>query len=182
MVSSVEGRAGHHSAVPAGPLSDVFGFTVEDIQSSGSPSLSRSGDKAGELWRCLIPSETSGATLRGIDGRPVAVEHHFGPGPRHLLRHRADLRLPAPRRSARRQLDRRARPRSLARSVRPPRRTRRPRRFPRPSGFRPFRRLPQQLGPGHPRHRPTSLLRPAPSWTSSPPPPSPSALPAHLPK
>jgi hypothetical protein len=66
---------------PPGPLSDVFGFTVEDIQSVWEPfALTDSGDKAGELWRCLIPAETSGATLRGTDGRPVAVEHRFGQG------------------------------------------------------------------------------------------------------
>jgi len=66
---------------PPGPLSDVFGFTVEDIQAAWEPfALTESGDTAGELWRCQLPQETSGATLRGPDGRPVAVEHRFGQG------------------------------------------------------------------------------------------------------
>ncbi len=66
---------------PPGPLSDVFGFTVEDIQAAWEPfALTGSGDTAGELWRCQLPQETSGATLRGPDGRPVAVEHRFGQG------------------------------------------------------------------------------------------------------
>jgi len=66
---------------PPGPLSDVFGFTLEDIQAAWEPfPLSAQGDTAGELWRCLIREDASGATLRGTDGRPVAIEHRFGQG------------------------------------------------------------------------------------------------------
>lgn len=57
--------------LPPGPLSDVFGFTLEDIQAVwDSP----------ELWRCLIPMNTPGALAEGADGRPVAVENPFGKG------------------------------------------------------------------------------------------------------
>jgi len=66
---------------PPGPLSDVFGFTSEDIQAAGEPfALAGEGDTAGELWRCLIPEGTTKTLLSGVDGRPVAVEHQFGKG------------------------------------------------------------------------------------------------------
>jgi hypothetical protein len=67
--------------MPPGPLSDVFGFTLEDIQAEWNPfSLAGGADRAGELWRCLIPKDTTGAMLKGLDGRPVAVRHPFGKG------------------------------------------------------------------------------------------------------
>jgi len=67
--------------MPPGPLSDVFGFTLEDIQAEWDPfSLAGEADRAGELWRCLIPKDTAGATLKGLDGRPAAVQHAFGKG------------------------------------------------------------------------------------------------------
>jgi len=66
---------------PPGPLSDVFGFTLEDIDAVGEPfTLAGAGDRAGELWRCLIPAGTAKALLKGPDGRPNAVEHAFGNG------------------------------------------------------------------------------------------------------
>jgi beta-galactosidase len=66
---------------PPGPLSDVFGFTVEDIVAAWEPfSLSGKGDRAGELWHCLIPAGTAKALLSGADGRPTAIEHAFGSG------------------------------------------------------------------------------------------------------
>ena len=146
---------------PPGPLSDVFGFTVEDIQSVWEPfALTDSGDQAGELWRCLIPFETSGATLRGTDGRPVAVEHRFGQGRAIYYATaltygclcRDDPRvvnwIAAPALEASRDLPG------------PSRRTRRPRCLPRPSGSRALRCLPQQLGPRHPCHRPPPSFDP----------------------
>jgi beta-galactosidase len=67
--------------LPPGPLSDVFGFALEDIQPEWEPfTLSREDDKAGELWRCLIPPDTPGALLNSADGRPVAIQHAFGKG------------------------------------------------------------------------------------------------------
>jgi beta-galactosidase len=66
---------------PPGPLSDVFGFTVEDIDAAWDPfALSDRDDKAGELWRCLIPPGKGKVLLTGADGRPNAVEHSFGHG------------------------------------------------------------------------------------------------------
>jgi beta-galactosidase len=66
---------------PPGPLSDVFGFTVEDIQAVWEPfALAGQGDAAGELWRCLIPAGSARALLTGPGGRPTAVEHAFGKG------------------------------------------------------------------------------------------------------
>jgi beta-galactosidase len=77
--------------LPPGPLSDVFGFMLEDIQAQWDPfPLATNEDKAGELWRCLIPMDTAGTLLKGMDGRPVAVQHAFGKGPGHLLRYGAD--------------------------------------------------------------------------------------------
>ena len=50
--------------LPPGPLADVFGFTLEDIPGRVGPFPLVSGeDTAGELWRCLIPTNTPGATL-----------------------------------------------------------------------------------------------------------------------
>ncbi len=67
--------------LPPGPLSDVFGFTVEDIQATWDPfSFSTKDSDAGELWRCLIPSGAGRALLSAADGRPTAVEHMFGKG------------------------------------------------------------------------------------------------------
>jgi hypothetical protein len=55
---------------PPGPLSDVFGFTVEDIQPVWEPfSMSAGGDKGGELWRCVVPGYPDGV-----------VEKTFGKG------------------------------------------------------------------------------------------------------
>ena len=72
-------RQGTTNRLPPGSLSDVFGFTIEDIQGVWDP-LPEAGDEAGELWRCLIPMNTAGALLKGEDGHPVAVEHAFGKG------------------------------------------------------------------------------------------------------
>lgn len=67
--------------LPPGSLSDVFGFTIEDIQAAWDPfPLTEAGDEGGELWRCLIPMNTSGTLLKGPDNRPVAVAHTFGKG------------------------------------------------------------------------------------------------------
>ena len=72
---------GATTQLPPGPLSDVFGFTLEDIQAEWDPfPLVSAEDRAGELWRCLIPMGTAGALLKGADGRPVAVRHAFGKG------------------------------------------------------------------------------------------------------
>jgi len=66
---------------PPGPLSDVFGFTVEDIQSVWEPiAMSDKGDLGGELWRCAIPAGAGKTLLTGAGGRPTAVEHAFGQG------------------------------------------------------------------------------------------------------
>jgi beta-galactosidase len=66
---------------PPGPLSDVFGFTVEDIQAVWEPfAMGDKGDMAGELWRCLIPAGSAKALLTGPDGRSTAVELAFGKG------------------------------------------------------------------------------------------------------
>ena len=66
---------------PPGPLSDVFGFTLEDIDAVQEPfALSGSGDRAGELWRCLIPAGTARALMEDTGGHPTAVEHSFGKG------------------------------------------------------------------------------------------------------
>ena len=66
---------------PPGPLSDVFGFTLEDINAVWEPfALAGGGDRAGDLWRCLIPAGTGKTLLEGPDGRPYGVEHAFGKG------------------------------------------------------------------------------------------------------
>ncbi len=66
---------------PPGPLSDVFGFTLEDIQAAWNPfSLTGTDEAAGELWRCLIPKGKGRPLLKGPGGRPVAVAHSFGKG------------------------------------------------------------------------------------------------------
>ena len=54
---------------PPGPLSDVFGFTVADIQPEWEPFPLTPGDgNTGELWRCVTPG-----------GRSI-VENRFGKG------------------------------------------------------------------------------------------------------
>jgi hypothetical protein len=54
-------EAGVTKRFPPGPLSDVFGFTVEDIQPVWEPfSLGPNGDKGGELWRCVVPGQPDG--------------------------------------------------------------------------------------------------------------------------
>ena len=66
---------------PPGPLSDVFGFTVEDIDAVWEPfSIGGGSDRAGDLWRCVIPAGAGRVLLKGADGRPNAVEHVFGKG------------------------------------------------------------------------------------------------------
>ncbi len=66
---------------PPGPLSDVFGFTLDDIDAACNPfSLSTGNDQAGELWRCLIPNNAARRLVTGPDGRPAAIEHPFGKG------------------------------------------------------------------------------------------------------
>jgi hypothetical protein len=72
---------GNTKQLPPGPLSDVFGFTLDDIEAEGERfSLTGGSDKAGELWRCLIPSGQATTLLPGPGGRPAAVEHRFGKG------------------------------------------------------------------------------------------------------
>ena len=67
--------------MPPGPLSDVFGFTLEDIVAEWEPfALTPSQATAGELWRCLIPVGTAGSLLEGTGGRAIAIEHRFGKG------------------------------------------------------------------------------------------------------
>ena len=67
--------------LPPGPLSDLFGFTLEDIQAEWDPfSLTDGQEKAGELWRCVIPRGTGGVLRRTPDGRALAVDHLFGRG------------------------------------------------------------------------------------------------------
>lgn len=67
---------------PPGPLSDVFGFTLEDIDAAWEPfSLSGEGqDNAGELWRCLIPEGRGKVLVKNADGEPAALESSFGAG------------------------------------------------------------------------------------------------------
>jgi beta-galactosidase len=63
-------EAGVTKRFPPGPLSDVFGFTVEDIQPVWEPfSLTTNRDKGGELWRCVVPGYPGGV-----------VEKKFGKG------------------------------------------------------------------------------------------------------
>jgi beta-galactosidase len=67
--------------LPPGPLSDVFGFTVEDIDAAWDPfAFAGRNDTAGELWRCVIPAGKGTVLLQAPDGRPAAVEHSFGRG------------------------------------------------------------------------------------------------------
>ena len=58
---------------PPGPLSDVFGFTVEDIVPEWEPfSLAAGGDKGGELWRCVVPGHPGGVVAKTFGkGRAV---------------------------------------------------------------------------------------------------------------
>jgi beta-galactosidase len=67
---------------PPGPLSDVFGFTLEDIDAQWDPfPLSGPSEVAGELYRCVIPGNAKAKTiLNGADGRPAATECAFGKG------------------------------------------------------------------------------------------------------
>jgi hypothetical protein len=54
---------------PPGPLSDVFGFTVQEIEPRWDPFELQPGDgNTGELWRCAIP------------GGGGFKEHSFGKG------------------------------------------------------------------------------------------------------
>lgn len=72
---------GETAAMPPGPLADVFGFTLEDIDAVWSPySLGPGADQAGQSWRCLIPASKARALLRAPDGRVTAVENRFGKG------------------------------------------------------------------------------------------------------
>lgn len=58
---------------PPGPLSDVFGFTLEDIEALD--------DDTDKLWRCVIPKEAAGRVLlTDSEGHPAAIEHAFGRG------------------------------------------------------------------------------------------------------
>jgi beta-galactosidase len=68
--------------MPPGPLSDVFGFTLDDLDAAWEPfPLTTAGDKAGELWRCLIPQPAGLRTLLSAPGgRPAATENSFGKG------------------------------------------------------------------------------------------------------
>jgi beta-galactosidase GanA len=72
---------GTTKAFPPGPLSAVFGFTLEDIQATEEPfTLSSGGETAGDLWRCLIPTDAARPLLNGPGGHPAAIEHTFGNG------------------------------------------------------------------------------------------------------
>jgi beta-galactosidase len=67
--------------LPPGPLSDVFGFTLEDIQAAWDPfPLTSKNDTAGQEWHCQIPKGKGEALLTDPEGRPAAVEHRFGTG------------------------------------------------------------------------------------------------------
>lgn len=67
--------------LPPGPLSDVFGFTLADIQAEWDPfSLTPEREKVGELWRCVIPGDAKAVIRKDPEGRPFAVEHEFGSG------------------------------------------------------------------------------------------------------
>ena len=69
--------------LPPGPLSDVFGFTLDDIDAQWEPfAISATGDKAGELWRCVLPKPGPSAKVlvTSPDGRPSAIENRFGQG------------------------------------------------------------------------------------------------------
>ena len=68
--------------MPPGPLSDVFGFTLEDIDAVWEPFLLAQGGtgKDGELWRCVIPEGRGKVLVAGADGRPAAIENRFGAG------------------------------------------------------------------------------------------------------
>jgi beta-galactosidase len=67
---------------PPGPLSDVFGFTLDDLDAQWDPfPLSGNGDTAGELYRGVIPSSTKARVLlTDPDGRPTATVHSYGKG------------------------------------------------------------------------------------------------------
>ena len=72
---------GATSRLPPGPLSDVFGFTLEDIDAQWGPfPFTNQADKAGELWRCVIPKGNATPLLQTRDGKPAAVENRFGKG------------------------------------------------------------------------------------------------------
>jgi beta-galactosidase len=67
--------------LPPGPLADVFGFVLEDLDAMWEPySYAGEAGRAGELWRCRIPGDAKDVILRNADGRPAAVEHRFGSG------------------------------------------------------------------------------------------------------
>jgi beta-galactosidase len=66
---------------PPGPLADVFGFRIEDIDAQWEPfALGGRDDKAGESWRCVIGQGPRRVLLSDSAGRPTAVEHSFGKG------------------------------------------------------------------------------------------------------
>ena len=73
---------GRTMKLPPGPLADVFGFTLDELEAAWEPfSFTSNNDKAGELFRCLISPSTSARTLlRAPGGRPAAVENTFGKG------------------------------------------------------------------------------------------------------
>jgi beta-galactosidase len=58
--------------LPPGPLSDVFGFMLTDIEAVW--------DDTGELWRCVIPESKAEVLARGTDGAIAAVKHRYGKG------------------------------------------------------------------------------------------------------
>jgi hypothetical protein len=66
---------------PPGPLAEVFGCRVDDIQAAWEPfSFHSSADRAGELWRCAISLAGGNVLLEAPDARPAAVSNSFGSG------------------------------------------------------------------------------------------------------
>ncbi len=67
--------------LPPGSLSDVFGFSLDDIDAVWDPfSLTEENDLAGQQWRCRIPQGKGEVLLSDPEGHPVAVAHRFGAG------------------------------------------------------------------------------------------------------
>jgi beta-galactosidase GanA len=72
---------GETSMFPPGPLADVFGFTLEDIDAAWEPfPLSVEGEQAGESWRCVVQPAKAKALVRDSEGRITATENSYGKG------------------------------------------------------------------------------------------------------
>jgi len=67
--------------MPPGPLSDVFGFTITDVDPVWEPfDVRSSGDRAGQNWLCRIPSGAYKVLSRNAQGDVTATENPFGKG------------------------------------------------------------------------------------------------------